>query len=102
VFGVPLVGVVGDSGGVVDSGEKGGERMFRHTAKGGRITVYEGTSAFWIVRNSDGEERCMGDGVDMITSEDGCSLMVGTPEFYTALQSIVGGSAEEMEEAYFG
>jgi len=86
--------------------------QFKHASRDGRVLVYEGATAFWVVRMSDGEERCIGDGVDMFTQtkthigdvdndfED--FLDVGTPEFYAALRKWVDAWDDEMMEAYFG
>lgn len=67
---------------------------------GFKLEWYETSSAFYIVDVISKRERCMGDGVDMFTNEDGESIDVGTPEFYAALNEIMND--EETYEAYFG
>ena len=74
--------------------------MFKYTNKDKTVTVYEGSSAFYIVNLATGDEKCMGDGVDTFSTEDGESLMVGTPEFYIAM--IAMAEDHETFEAYFG
>lgn len=64
------------------------------------LSWYETSSAFYVVDNDTGRERCMGDGVDMFHAEDGESLDSGSPEFYAALDQMITDA--ETYEAYFG
>lgn len=75
--------------------------QFEYTNKDKTVTVYEGATAFYIVNLATGDEVCMSDGVDMFVSlETGESLMVDSPEFYTAMREMA--EDPEIFTAYFG
>jgi hypothetical protein len=72
-------------------------KNFTYTAHG--ITVTEYSTGFSLEYN--GKEVWLGDGVDMFTSEDGESPMVGTDEFYSMLRNFIDHDPNIID-AYFG
>ena len=83
--------------------------MRKFNVKVGRIEVYEGNIAFWILdTQSDAEAeipnpspRIMGDMTDAYTSNLH-TLIVGTAEFYDVLMNDLKDSEHTLLEAYFG
>lgn len=65
-----------------------------------KMSWYETSSNFWIVDRETGREECMGDGVDMFSTEDGDTLDVCSDAFYEALDKLM--EDPETYEAYFG
>ena len=76
--------------------------MFEHTSKDGRIIVYETSSDFQIALNETGETHGMGDGVDMYSTPEGKSVIVGTHDFYETLRNDIDQNTDDFVEAYFG
>lgn len=76
--------------------------MFDHASTDGRVRVYEGQTAFYIVLLSDGTEKCIGDMVGIFHSEDCEPLMVGTDAFYDAFRADIDGDTSGWIYAYFG
>ncbi len=72
--------------------------MWQYTTKDGKLTAYEGATAFYIVNNETEEERCWGDGVDAA----GEGVSVSTPEFYRAIEADLEQFEWQWCEAYFG
>ncbi len=70
----------------------------------GRFHYYETSTAFFIERMSDGEVRCVGDGVGWVYDEDGQeALEAGTPEFYDEVRVLALNEDEDgLDRAYFG
>ncbi len=73
-------------------------QTFRYSCHG--MTIYEGATAFYISRGK--EERCMGDGVDMLMDENDKPFHPGTPEFNEALKSDFRAHWQDYKAAYFG
>lgn len=61
----------------------------------------EGVSAFYAIDTQTGNEACMGDGVDMLSRENGHSYNVGTRAFYRALNTMFHSDQDTIGEAYF-
>ena len=65
------------------------------------IHVYETSSGYEIEDLRTGEERGMGDGVDMYSDASGRSLRPGTRAFNAAMEEDVAKDAWQLREAYF-
>jgi hypothetical protein len=59
-------------------------------------------SSFYAVRyNPTGEERCMGDGVDVIFDDDDEPVSPGSEGFVEAWEAFLNGSPYETMKAYY-
>jgi len=65
----------------------------------GRLSWYEGASAYYIVDELTDNEACCGDGVDMFSTEAGNAIYPGTKAFDRAMNRLV--KEYETFEAYF-
>lgn len=75
------------------------------TSPDGRLTIYEGATAYWCFRPAfPNEEHCMGDGVDWITFPDGSSILAGSAKLHEVVSALLKQAAwvSETIEAYFG
>lgn len=63
--------------------------------------VVEYVSHFAVRHRGTGEERCMGDGVDTLSDENGCVLSPGIPGFCEKWAEFLNSDIAETLEAYF-
>lgn len=80
-------------------------KRLNYTTTDGRLRIYEGHTAYYIVLLETGEEACMGDGVDLFSIvEDGerVTLSPGTWLFNTTIAHDLETDPTSYSEAYFG
>lgn len=65
------------------------------------FSVVEYTSFYAVRYNPTGEERCMGDGVDVLFDDDDKPIPPGSEGFVEAWEAFLNADTRETLQAYF-